>query len=376
MLTARRASETPSTQPTERRPTGASPEARAAKNHEAKTSEQPSGKEPTETGPAPEDADSAPPMADAAQRSKQPAAADDDLEAQPVWLPWADPRMTAPQAAVTAATAAEELAGEDASMVGRNARADLRSTGLDSDLSTEAKLADGSETATDGWLSGGREAPGDGAMGTGDDGGRSQGGRGASGQAAPGFGGQLTAAVDAAGPLPATGAAASAAGAAGTAALPTPGVDSPARQIAPPLHSAGFAPALGAQLNLMVRDGVTEARLHLNPAEMGPISVQIRIMGQQARVEMVAEQAITRQVLEQAMPTLAGALRENGLTLTGGGVFDQARDPRQSGQAGAGGQSSGDRRGSAASRTLGLDMGPAEGARQVALPRGVVDVYA
>ena len=56
-----------------------------------------------------------------------------------------------------------------------------------------------------------------------------------------------------------------------------------------PLHSPGFAPALGAQLTLLIKDGVTAARLHLNPAEMGPISVQIQLDGSQARIEMAAE---------------------------------------------------------------------------------------
>lgn len=104
------------------------------------------------------------------------------------------------------------------------------------------------------------------------------------------------------------------------------------RPIAAPVASPAFAPALGAELTLMVKEGVSEARLHLNPAEMGPITVQIVVEGQTARVEMAADHAATRQALEQAMPALAGALREDGLTLTGGGVFEQARQPRQGGE--------------------------------------------
>ena len=103
-----------------------------------------------------------------------------------------------------------------------------------------------------------------------------------------------------------------------------------AAQIAAPVGSPDFAPGLSAQLSVMVRDGLQEARLHLNPPEMGPITVQIQIEGLEAQVMMVAEQAPTRQALEQAMPTLASALREGGLTLTGGGVFEQA--PQQTEQ--------------------------------------------
>ena len=78
----------------------------------------------------------------------------------------------------------------------------------------------------------------------------------------------------------------------------------------------------------MVRDGIEHAQLKLNPAEMGPIEVRISLDGTQAQVDFSAAHAATRQALQDAVPALAGALRENGLTLTGGGVFEQAREQR------------------------------------------------
>lgn len=92
--------------------------------------------------------------------------------------------------------------------------------------------------------------------------------------------------------------------------------------------SAEFAPALGAQLNVFLRDGVQHARLHLHPVELGPLTVQIQLDGASAQVRLAAEHPLTRQALEQAMPTLAGTLREAGLTLTGGGVFEQPANPQ------------------------------------------------
>ena len=88
--------------------------------------------------------------------------------------------------------------------------------------------------------------------------------------------------------------------------------------------SAQFGAQLGAQISTFVRDGIEHARLHLNPAEMGPVSVQIQLDGQTALVRFSAENAHTRHALEQALPLLAGSLREAGLTLSGGGVFEQA----------------------------------------------------
>jgi len=139
-------------------------------------------------------------------------------------------------------------------------------------------------------------------------------------------------------------------------------------QVNAALGTPEFAPGLSAEVSVMLRDGVQEARLQLNPAEMGPITVQIQIDGNSAQVNLAAEQHDTRQALEQAMPALAGALRENGLTLTGGGVFEQPRQPRDDNPPADG---------------RGGKPGPDDGAPAAAsaparrfTPRGVVDLIA
>ncbi len=131
-----------------------------------------------------------------------------------------------------------------------------------------------------------------------------------------------------------------------------------------------FAPALGSQLSVMVRDGVEHAQLKLNPAEMGPIEVRISLDGTQAQVDFSAAHAATRQALQDAVPALASALRENGLTLTGGGVFEQAREQR------------GDARQDGSRSASGAPGGPLDGAAgaspapRMPRARGVVDLYA
>jgi flagellar hook-length control protein FliK len=98
--------------------------------------------------------------------------------------------------------------------------------------------------------------------------------------------------------------------------------------------SPEFAPQLAAHISTFVRDGMLHAKLELNPGEMGPLTVQIQLDGNAARVHLAAEHAGTRAALEQAMPQLAGSLRENGLTLSGGGVFEQPRQPQAQADAG------------------------------------------
>jgi flagellar hook-length control protein FliK len=100
-----------------------------------------------------------------------------------------------------------------------------------------------------------------------------------------------------------------------------------------PLHGAAFAPELGARVSLLAVDGVQRAELQLNPSEMGPVSVQITVDGSQALVSFHAAQAETRAVLEQSLPELAAALQGQGLTLSGGGVFQQFSGDGPAGQA-------------------------------------------
>jgi flagellar hook-length control protein FliK len=140
-----------------------------------------------------------------------------------------------------------------------------------------------------------------------------------------------------------------------------------------PVDAPEFTQALGVQVSVLAADGVQQAELHLNPAEMGPISVQIAIDGTQAQVDFGADMASTRQLIESGLPELASALRDAGFTLTGGGVSQQARQGSSEGGQGRG-------EGSSRSRS---SVGGVEAA-EAATPRrstarvsaGGVDLYA
>lgn len=136
------------------------------------------------------------------------------------------------------------------------------------------------------------------------------------------------------------------------------------------IGSKEFAPALGSQLSVLVRNGIEHAQLKLNPAEMGPIEVRISIDGPQAQVDFSAAHAHTRQALQDAVPALATALRESGLTLTGGGVFEQPRESRGESPAPphAGGRAEAERAGD--------EPLPPGAAPRLPRARGVLDLYA
>jgi flagellar hook-length control protein FliK len=129
-------------------------------------------------------------------------------------------------------------------------------------------------------------------------------------------------------------------------AAPTPAAtsDPPQAHISAPPGSREFAALTSQQITVFAANGVEQAQLQLNPAQMGPVTVQIQLTGDQAQVHLAADHALTRQLLEQAMPQLASSLRDAGLTLTGGGVFEQPRQ-NMAGNNDSGGAGRGDGRG-------------------------------
>lgn len=109
------------------------------------------------------------------------------------------------------------------------------------------------------------------------------------------------------------------------ASLPTqalPGAFAQAELDAHPAAS-GFAGALGAQLRAWVEGGVAQARLHLNPRELGPIEVRIALHQGRTRLDLHAQAASTREAIERALPQLqalvAASVADVGVALARAG---------------------------------------------------------
>ena len=133
---------------------------------------------------------------------------------------------------------------------------------------------------------------------------------------------------------PARQAGSDAAGGAAALAAATPNARSPTEVapaaapapfvVATPVDSPDFPAAFGLQVSLLAKDGVQQAELHLNPPDLGPVSIRIALAGNEARIDFGADLAATRHAIEQGLPELAGALRDAGFTLAGGGVSQHA----------------------------------------------------
>ena len=75
------------------------------------------------------------------------------------------------------------------------------------------------------------------------------------------------------------------------------------------------------------------AELHLNPPQLGPLDVVIKVSGDQATALFTSPHAAVREAVEQAMPRLRDMLADNGITLGNTTVSDQT--PRDQGQTGS-----------------------------------------
>lgn len=88
-----------------------------------------------------------------------------------------------------------------------------------------------------------------------------------------------------------------------------------ASTLAPQVGSPGWDQALGQRVVWMVRGEQQSASLTLNPPDLGPLQVELKVANSQATANFTAAQPEVRQALEAAMPRLREMLNEAGIQL-------------------------------------------------------------
>lgn len=99
--------------------------------------------------------------------------------------------------------------------------------------------------------------------------------------------------------------------------------------------------AFGRNLAELAIKGAREVSFHVDPPELGPIEVSLRMEQQRVDINMSASHPVTRDVLQQSLPQLRELFAAGGLQLGGANIEarDQGgRDPSQQGQPGSGRQ--------------------------------------
>lgn len=118
----------------------------------------------------------------------------------------------------------------------------------------------------------------------------------------------------------------------------TPSAAPPAVPILPPIEvapgSAGWDEALGGRVSVMARHDLQHAEVHLHPAELGPLRVQVSMDDGKASLHFHAHHPLTRDAIEQALPRLRDMLGEHGIALgqasvSGDGAHGHAQPERE-----------------------------------------------
>ncbi|KXS39139.1 MAG: flagellar hook-length control protein FliK [Halomonadaceae bacterium T82-2] len=163
--------------------------------------------------------------------------------------------------------------------------------------------------------------------------------------------------------------------AAGAAAAPATAT------LSAPVASAQWQQGLGQQLVQLHQRGGQQVQLHLHPAELGPLSVQLKIDDQLAQAQFLSHNPQVRAAVEQAIPQLRAALNEAGIQLGEAMVGDQPQPGQQDASGGSGHPASG-APGTLAQGTTRLDDEGVDGETRMTITAplnsraGGVDLYA
>jgi len=100
-----------------------------------------------------------------------------------------------------------------------------------------------------------------------------------------------------------------------------------------PVGEPRWGEAIAGRVVLIAGQRLSSAEIRLNPAELGPVTVDLKIEDNIAQVTFNAQQQLTRDALEQALPRLREMLAEQGLSLGRADVTGQDTAGRSGGHA-------------------------------------------
>lgn len=96
-----------------------------------------------------------------------------------------------------------------------------------------------------------------------------------------------------------------------------------------PVGSRAWVDEASEKIHLLVKENHQHAEIRVNPAELGPIEIQIAMVQGEASISFSADHADTRNALETALPRLKELLADSGISLSGAFVGTDRRPPSQ-----------------------------------------------
>ncbi|VAW56955.1 hypothetical protein MNBD_GAMMA07-2085 [hydrothermal vent metagenome] len=94
--------------------------------------------------------------------------------------------------------------------------------------------------------------------------------------------------------------------------------------IAVNVQNQNWSQQMMQQVSYMVKGGVQQAEIKLNPANLGPMEIKLALQDDQASVQFVTQHAVVRDALDSAIPKLKEMLEQQGLNLSDVDVSTQS----------------------------------------------------
>jgi flagellar hook-length control protein FliK len=116
-----------------------------------------------------------------------------------------------------------------------------------------------------------------------------------------------------------------------SAAVTAPLLQATQLKVETPVTQPRWGDEFSQKITWLAGSGIDQsAELHLNPPQLGPVDVVIKVSGDQATALFTSPHAAVREAVEQAIPRLRDMMADNGITLGNATVSDQA--PRDQGK--------------------------------------------
>ena len=100
--------------------------------------------------------------------------------------------------------------------------------------------------------------------------------------------------------------------------------------VSTPFAHPQWTEAFGQKITWLATQNQQRAELHLNPPQLGPLDVTLKLNGDQASVQFSSPHAAVREAIEQSFPKLREMFADNGIMLGGATVSDQSQREQHS----------------------------------------------
>ncbi len=98
----------------------------------------------------------------------------------------------------------------------------------------------------------------------------------------------------------------------------------PPLTVSTPVNQAGWGNEFNQKITWLATQHDQSAELHLNPPQLGPLDVVLKVSGDQATALFTSPHAAVRDAIELALPKLREMLADNGIMLGNATVSDQS----------------------------------------------------